>query len=81
MERDIYDEDHEAFRDVVKEFIKRHVTNDVRERWDAEGEVDRGTMLAAQHHAAPVRDEILQRSRMVADAAADPNSMFDMSNP
>ena len=47
MERDIYDEDHEAFRDVVKEFIKRHVTNDVREKWDAEGEVDRGTMLAA----------------------------------
>ena len=47
MERDIYDEDHEAFRDVVKEFIKRHVTNDVREKWDAEGEVDRATMLAA----------------------------------
>ena len=28
MERDIYDEDHEAFRDVVKEFIKRYVTNE-----------------------------------------------------
>ncbi|GAA1954432.1 acyl-CoA dehydrogenase family protein [Microbacterium deminutum] len=47
MERDIYDEDHEAFRDVVKEFIKRYVTNEARERWDAQGEIDRATMLAA----------------------------------
>ncbi|GAA1999183.1 acyl-CoA dehydrogenase family protein [Microbacterium ulmi] len=47
MERDIYDEDHEAFREVVKEFIKRYVTNEARERWDAAGEVDRETMLAA----------------------------------
>ena len=47
MERAIYDEDHEAFRDVVKEFIKRYVTNEKREQWDAAGEVDRDTMLAA----------------------------------
>jgi len=47
MERDIYDEDHEAFRDVVKEFVKRNVTNEKRERWDADGEIDRATMLAA----------------------------------
>jgi acyl-CoA dehydrogenase len=47
MDRDIYDEDHEAFRDVVKEFVKRYVGNDARERWDAEGEIDRATMLAA----------------------------------
>jgi long-chain-acyl-CoA dehydrogenase len=47
MERDIYDEDHEAFRDVVKEFIKRYGTNDKREQWDAAGEIDRATMLAA----------------------------------
>ena len=47
MERVIYDEDHEAFRDVVKEFIKRHGTNEKREQWDADGEVDRATMLAA----------------------------------
>ncbi|GAA5083808.1 acyl-CoA dehydrogenase family protein [Microbacterium yannicii] len=47
MERDIYDEDHEAFRDVVKEFVKRYATNEARERWDAEGEIDRATMLAA----------------------------------
>lgn len=47
MDRDIYDEDHEAFRDVVKEFVKRYVTNEARERWDAAGEIDRDTMLAA----------------------------------
>jgi acyl-CoA dehydrogenase len=47
MQRDIYDEDHEAFRDVVKEFIKRYATNEARERWDADGEIDRATMLAA----------------------------------
>jgi len=47
MERDIYDEDHEAFREVVKEFIKRYATNEARDRWDAEGEIDRATMLAA----------------------------------
>lgn len=47
MERDIYDEDHEAFRDVVKEFVKRYVTAEKREQWDAAGEVDRETMLAA----------------------------------
>ncbi|WP_029259838.1 MULTISPECIES: acyl-CoA dehydrogenase family protein [unclassified Microbacterium] len=47
MERDIYDEDHEAFRDLVKDFVKRHVTNEAIERWDAAGEIDRGTMRAA----------------------------------
>ncbi|MDQ1130151.1 acyl-CoA dehydrogenase family protein [Microbacterium sp. SORGH_AS_0888] len=47
MERDIYDDDHEAFRDVVIEFIKRYGTNEKREKWDADGEIDRATMLAA----------------------------------
>lgn len=47
MERDIYDEDHEAFRDLVKDFIKRHVNNESIERWEAAGEIDRATMLAA----------------------------------
>lgn len=47
MERDIYDEDHEAFRDVVKEFIKRYVTNEDIRRWDEAGEIDRDTMKAA----------------------------------
>ena len=47
MERDIYDEDHEAFRDLVKDFVKRRVTKEAIERWDAAGEIDRATMLAA----------------------------------
>jgi acyl-CoA dehydrogenase len=47
MERDIYDEDHEAFREVVKEFVKRYATNEARAKWDADGEIDRATMLAA----------------------------------
>ncbi|MEJ1091395.1 acyl-CoA dehydrogenase family protein [Microbacterium istanbulense] len=47
MERDIYEEDHEAFRDLVKDFVKRHVSNEAIERWDAAGEIDRETMLAA----------------------------------
>lgn len=47
MERDIYEEDHEAFRDLVKDFVKRTVTGEAIERWDADGEVDRATMLAA----------------------------------
>jgi long-chain-acyl-CoA dehydrogenase len=47
MERNIYDEDHEAFRDVVKEFIKRFATDEKRKQWDRDGEIDRETMLAA----------------------------------
>lgn len=47
MERDIYEEDHEAFRDLVKDFVKRHVSNEAIERWEAAGEIDRDTMLAA----------------------------------
>ncbi|HWS50552.1 MAG TPA: acyl-CoA dehydrogenase family protein [Microbacterium sp.] len=47
MQRDIYEEDHEAFRDLVKDFVKRHVSNEAIERWEAAGEIDRATMLAA----------------------------------
>ena len=47
MERDIYEEDHEAFRDLVRDFVKRHVSNESIERWDAAGEIDRETMRAA----------------------------------
>ncbi|HYI50622.1 MAG TPA: acyl-CoA dehydrogenase family protein [Microbacterium sp.] len=47
MERDIYDEDHEAFRDVVREFVKRYAPNEKREQWERDGEVDRQTLLAA----------------------------------
>ncbi|WP_419706303.1 acyl-CoA dehydrogenase family protein [Promicromonospora sp. NFX87] len=50
MQRDIYDEDHEAFREVVKEFVKRYVTQEKAQQWDADGEVDRATMKAAAEH-------------------------------
>ncbi|NLA65737.1 MAG: acyl-CoA dehydrogenase [Leucobacter sp.] len=47
MQRNIYDEDHEAFREVVKEFVRRFATNEKREQWERDGEVDRATLLAA----------------------------------
>lgn len=47
MKREIYDEDHELFREMAKEFVRRYVTNEKREQWDRDGEVDRETMLAA----------------------------------
>lgn len=47
MQREIYDEDHEAFRGIVQEFIRRHATQEKRRQWDTDGEVDRQTMLAA----------------------------------
>jgi long-chain-acyl-CoA dehydrogenase len=52
MEREIYDEDHEAFRDVVKEFVKRYATEEKRKQWEADGEIDRATMRRrrGRHH-------------------------------
>lgn len=47
MDRFLFDDDHEAFREVVREFIKRYGDHAARERWDREGEVDRETMRAA----------------------------------
>ncbi len=47
MQREIYDEDHEAFRDVVKEFLRRYATPEKMQQWEADGEIDRATMLAA----------------------------------
>ncbi|MFC6233750.1 acyl-CoA dehydrogenase family protein [Leucobacter soli] len=50
MQRDVYDEDHDAFRDMMKEFIKRHVTTEKMQQWDEAGEVDRETMRLAGEH-------------------------------
>ena len=47
MERHIYGEDHEAFREVVKEFARRFITAEARAQWDADGQIDRRTMLEA----------------------------------
>lgn len=40
MECDIYDEDYEVFWDLVKDFVKCYVNNEVIEKWNVDGEVD-----------------------------------------
>jgi alkylation response protein AidB-like acyl-CoA dehydrogenase len=46
VRRNLYDTDHEAFREVVQAFIKREVEPNA-ERWEAERNVDRAAWLAA----------------------------------
>lgn len=46
MERGLYTEDHEAFRDVVRTFVERQVADHV-ERWEAEGIIERSVWTAA----------------------------------
>ena len=50
MRRNLYEPDHEAFREVVQAFVKREVTPNV-ERWEADRCVDRQTWLAAGKQA------------------------------
>ena len=47
MQRDIYDDDHQAFRELVRDWVARHVTAESRQRWDRDGEIDRATMTSA----------------------------------
>jgi alkylation response protein AidB-like acyl-CoA dehydrogenase len=46
VKRDLYDDDHEAFRQVVREFVAREVTPNL-ERWDEQRLIDRDVWLAA----------------------------------
>ncbi|WP_329342968.1 acyl-CoA dehydrogenase family protein [Streptomyces sp. NBC_01352] len=46
MERTLYDQDHEDFRDVVREFVVREVVPH-QERWDADHLIDRAVWTAA----------------------------------
>lgn len=46
MPRAIYDDEHELYRDSVREFVKREIVPH-RERWEAEGRVDRTLFTAA----------------------------------
>src|SRR2546425_535046 len=46
MESDLYDEDHELFREVVREYVTREVVPNL-ERWEREHLVDRTAWLAA----------------------------------
>lgn len=50
MRRDLYEPDHEAFREVVRAFIKREVIPN-QERWEEERSVDRQAWLAAGKQA------------------------------
>ena len=46
MRRDIFDAEHEAFRDMVRAFVAREVTP-YHEQWEADGAVSRDVWLAA----------------------------------
>jgi long-chain-acyl-CoA dehydrogenase len=50
MRRGLYEQDHEAFREVVQAFIKREVTPN-QQRWDEEHLIDRQPWLAAGKQA------------------------------
>ncbi len=50
MQRNIYEEIHDDFRGVVKEFVKRYATPEKARQWEEAGEVDRDTMKAAAEH-------------------------------
>ncbi|GAA5031649.1 acyl-CoA dehydrogenase family protein [Microbacterium fluvii] len=46
LTRDLYDEEHEQFREIVRDFVDKHARANV-ERWDAAGKVDRELFTAA----------------------------------
>ena len=48
MERDIFTEEHEAFRDLVRSFIAKEVTPHY-DQWERDGVVSRDVWLAAGH--------------------------------
>ena len=50
MHRDLYEPDHEAFREVVQAYVKREVTPN-QQRWEQEHIVDRQAWLAAGKQA------------------------------
>ena len=50
MRRDLYEPDHEAFREVVQVYVKREVTPNLQ-RWEQERSVDRQAWLAAGKQA------------------------------
>jgi alkylation response protein AidB-like acyl-CoA dehydrogenase len=50
MKRNLYEPDHEAFREIVQAYVKREVTPNLQ-RWDEERSVDRQAWLAAGKQA------------------------------
>ncbi len=53
MRRDLYEPDHEAFREVVQAYVKREVTPN-QPRWEQEHIVDRQAWLAAGKCFRPI---------------------------
>ncbi|MFI5436344.1 acyl-CoA dehydrogenase family protein [Rhodococcus baikonurensis] len=49
MKRHLYEDDHDAFRGVVREFVRREVENNI-DRWEQQRFIDRHTWLAAGKH-------------------------------
>jgi alkylation response protein AidB-like acyl-CoA dehydrogenase len=49
MEKSLYAEDHQAFRDTARRFIERYITPH-HEEWEKAGIVDRGVWLEAGKH-------------------------------
>jgi alkylation response protein AidB-like acyl-CoA dehydrogenase len=49
VQRDLYTDDHEAFRQTVRGFLDRHVVP-FHDQWEADGIVDRGVWLEAGKH-------------------------------
>lgn len=49
MKRHLYEDDHEAFRGVVREFVRREVESNI-DRWEQQRFIDRHTWIAAGKH-------------------------------
>src|SRR5438045_2642341 len=49
MQRDLFEADHEAFRETVRGFYERHVVP-FHKRWESDGIVDRTVWLEAGKH-------------------------------
>jgi alkylation response protein AidB-like acyl-CoA dehydrogenase len=49
VQRDLYDADHDAFRDTVRSFAERHIVP-FHKQWEADGIVDRAVWLEAGKH-------------------------------
>ena len=49
MQKDLYTEDHEAFRDTARGFVERYVAPH-HDEWEKEGVVDRGVWVEAGKH-------------------------------
>ena len=73
VRRNLYEPDHEAFREVVQAYVKREVTPN-QQRWEAERSVDRQAWLAAGKQAiiGLLVPEEVRRGRRSSPIASTP---------